>query len=96
MVTNLKKNLHLSHNPIIQPVNLPNDRVILSHNPIIQPVNLPNDQVILSAENNEHLYLGMWFTTSTGSTHQIKCNFSHRVFNIVKFYNWLEINEVTL
>ena len=79
MVTNLNKSFYLH----------------LSSNPIIHPVNLPNDRVILSAENNEHLYLGMWFTTSNDSTYQMKCNLSHRVFNIVKFYNWLEINEMT-
>ena len=40
------------------------------------------------------------FILECGSKHpmtnqQIKCNLEHRAFNIVKYYSWLEINEMT-
>ena len=79
MTTNLDKTFYLQ----------------LCDNPTRQPVFLRKNKVILSAINDEHLYLGMWFITSNNIIQHIRCNLSHRTFNIIKFYNWLEINEMT-
>ena len=79
MITNLEKTFYLN----------------LSTEPITEPVYISNNRIVNPAENNEHLYLGMWFTTSNSITKQISCNISHRAFNVVKFYQWLEVNEMT-
>ena len=67
----------------------------LSDEPIRQPICLPNNRIILPADKDEHLYLGMWFTISNLITQQVKCNLSHRAYNVVKFYSWVDVNEMT-
>ena len=79
IVTNIEKKFYLN----------------LSKHPIRFPIYLPDNQTIQHADNDEHLYLGMWLTTSNDTMQHIKCNLKHRAFNIVKFYAWLDINEDT-
>ena len=79
MITNIDKTFYLH----------------LAENPTTEPIHLCNNRKISSAENNEHLYLGMWFTTTNDIHLHVKNNLKHRAYNIQKFFNWLEINELT-
>ena len=79
MITNIDKTFYLH----------------LAENPTTEPIHLCNNRKISSAENNEHLYLGMWFTTTNDIHLHVKDNLKHRAYNIQKFFNWLEINELT-
>ena len=76
MVTNIEKTFYLH----------------LSTNHVRLPIYSPDNQTVHHNENDEHLYLGMWLTTSNN---HIKYNLTHWAFNIVKFYAWLDINEDT-
>ena len=79
MVTNLLKTFYLH----------------LSNDPYKDVIELINGCTIKFAENDEHLYLGMWFTASACITAQMKCNLNHRAYNIKKFYDWLDVNQMT-
>ena len=37
----------------------------------------------------------MCFKASNGITEQMKCNLTHRAYNIKKYYDWLDINVMT-
>ena len=67
----------------------------LCDTPVKDDMLLSNGSTIYSAVNDEHLYLGMWFIASAEIVQQILCNFRHRSFNIQKFCEWLDINEMT-
>ena len=69
--------------------------VNLSKTPQKFPIKLSETQTIEYAKNDEHLYLGMWITSSDDIVDHIRSNLSHRKFNISKFYSWLAINEET-
>ena len=77
MVTNIEKTFYLN----------------LSKHSIRLPIYLPDNQTVQHADNDEHLYLGMWLTTSNETMQHIKCKLKHRALNIVTFYAWLNINE---
>ena len=79
MVTNMTKTFYLH----------------LCDDPFTEAINLYNGKVIKAAENNLHIYLGMWFKTTADITEQMKCNLDHRGFNIKKFYDWLDVNAMT-
>ena len=79
MVTNMTKTFYLH----------------LCDDPFTEAIKLYNGNIINAAENNEHVYLGMWFKTSADITEQMKCNLDHRAFNIKKFYDWLDVNLMT-
>ena len=67
----------------------------LFDNPTREDMLLANGYTIKFAVNDEHLYLGMWFTASADVLKQIFCNLSKRAFHIKLFTDWLEINEMT-
>ena len=67
----------------------------LCDDPFTEAIKLYNGNVIKAAENNEHVYLGMWFKTTADITEQMICNLDHRGFNIKKFYDWLDVNLIT-
>ena len=69
--------------------------VNLSKTPQKFHIKLSETQTIEYAKNDEHLYLGMWITSSDDIVDHIRSNLSHRKFNISKFYSWLAINEET-
>ena len=79
MVTNMTKTFYLH----------------LSDDPFTEAIKLYNGNIIKAADNNEHIYLGMWFKTSADITEQMKCNLDHRAFNIKMFYDWLDVNVMT-
>ena len=57
---------------------------------------LSNGITIQSAENNKHLYLGMWFKKTASITEQMIFNLNHRAYIIAKHYDWLDVNLMTL
>ena len=67
----------------------------LCDDPFTEAIKLYNGNIIKAADNNEHIYLGMWFKTSADITEQMKCNLDHRAFNIKMFYDWLDVNVMT-
>ena len=79
MVTNLLKTFYLH----------------LSDDTYKDVIELVNGCEIKFAENDEHLYLGIWFIASACITAQMKCNLNHRGYNIKKFYDWLDVNQMT-
>ena len=66
----------------------------LSKEPLLQPIEISATHYIHHAENNRHLYLGMWITSSNDIVDHIKCNLFQRKFHIVKYYDWLAVNEM--
>ena len=79
MVTNLDKTFYLN----------------LSKDPFRQPIRISETQTIKHAENDQHLYLGMWIKSSNDITDHIKCNLNQKRYNIVKCLSWLEVNKNT-
>ena len=67
----------------------------LSKEPLLQPIEISTTHYIHHAENNRHLYLGMWITSSNDIVDHIKCNLFQRKFHIVKYYDWFAVNEMT-
>ena len=65
------------------------------NNTDVEPIILEDGVIIKSAPNNEHTYLGMKFIASNNIVSHIKKNFNDRAFNIAKYYDWLDINELT-
>ena len=79
MVTNYDKTFYLN----------------ISSNPVREPIQLSCKEIIHHADKDEHLYLGMWIIASNDIVQHIKCNLKNRAYNIKKYYDWLNINEVT-
>ena len=67
----------------------------LSDNVDTEPIVLDNITTINPTKNNEYVYLGMKFVASNDLVIHIKKNLKDRMFNVQKFYDWLDINEST-
>ena len=67
----------------------------LCDDPVKVDIQLSNGITIQSAEDDEHLYPGMWFKNTASITEQMKFNLNQRACNIAKYHDWLDVNLLT-
>ena len=67
----------------------------LSLNPFTDPLQIDENQYVESAHKKGYIYLGMLFICSNRMRDQIIANINDRMWNINKFYAWLQYNAST-
>ena len=68
----------------------------MSPNPITTPIVLNDNDVINAVEPNEgHNFIGFKLTYSNDIYELVSSNLNSKMFNVAKFYSWLEYNKNT-
>ena len=67
----------------------------LSKTPYIEPLEIDEDQFVESAHEKGYIYLGSLFINSNILAEHILANINNRMWNIHKFYAWLQYNMDT-
>jgi hypothetical protein len=67
----------------------------LTDDHVSEPLHIDEETVINIAEDEEYLYLGMWFIASSELLMHMDRNLQKRAFHSAKYFDWLHVNEWT-